>query len=188
MSITSISPSANDSTPAASVETPEAKQRRQVVRAFTGTMALAFVLAVVYVGARIATTRKTVNSTPSALSTRSVIKVTAPVQAFEASKPVVATAAPPKPSKQPDSATATGRRNVTPRPGEKYVQVAAFGQKALDAYLRELESKGLHPLVAPGPSDGIHRILIGPYTSQETLEQTRRTLQVVGMESIVRSY
>src|SRR6266567_6985455 len=147
-------------------------------------MALGFVLAILYVGARIVTSRKTVNST------RSVVTVAAPavqapvVQTPATARPVVATVASSKPAKQKDSATLPVRRDVTPRHGEKYVQVAAFGPKALEAYLRELESKGLHPLVAPGPADGIHRILIGPYTNPETLEQTRRTLQVVGMDSI----
>jgi cell division septation protein DedD len=145
-------------------------------------MALGLVLACVYVGARIVTSRKNVNST------RAVVKLAAPAQAPEVARPAVAPVLPAKPAKQTELAALPVRRNVTPRPGEKYVQVAAFGPKALESYLRELESKGLHPLVAPGPSDGIHRILIGPYTNPETLEQTRRTLQVVGMDSIVRSY
>jgi cell division septation protein DedD len=182
MSIISIAQSVDDSTPAATPETPEAKQRQLVVRAFAGTMALGLVLATLYVGGRIVSSRKAVNSS------RSVVKVAAPVQDQEAARPAVATVPPSKPSKQLASTSLPVRRNVTPRPGEKYVQVAAFGQTALDAYLRQLESKGLHPLVAPGPSDGIHRILIGPYTNPETLEQTRRTLQVVGMDSIIRSY
>ena len=183
MSIISISQAVNDSTPAASTESPGAKQRQQVMRAFAGTMALGLVLATLYVGARIVTSRKSVNST------RPVAKVATPaVQAPEAARPVTATVPQSKPGKQPDSSTLPVHRNVTPRPGEKYVQVAAFGPKALESYLRALESKGLHPLVAPGPADGIHRILIGPYTNQETLEQTRRTLQVVGMDSIVSSY
>jgi hypothetical protein len=163
MSIISISQTVDDSTPAATPETLGAKQRQQVVRAFAGTMALGLVLATLYVGARIVSSRKTINST------RSAVRVVAPVQAQEAAKPAVATVPQSKPAKKPDSATLPVRRNVTPRPGEKYVQVAAFGQTALDAYLRQLESKGLHPLVAPGPSDGIHRILIGPYTNPETL-------------------
>ena len=183
MSILSISESVIDTAPAATPETPGAKQRRQVMRAFAGTMALGLVLAILYVGARIVTSKRNVNST------RSVVKVAAPaIQTHEAARPVVVTAPSSKPGKQPDSSTLPVRRNVNPRPGEKYVQVAAFGPKALEAYLRALESKGLHPLVAPGPADGIHRILIGPYTNPETLEQTRRTLQVVGMDSIIRSY
>jgi len=176
MSIISISQSVNDSTPTASPETPGAKQRQQVIRAFAGTMAFGLVLATLYVGTRIVTSRKSV-STP-----RQIVKVAAP-------EPVRTIApAPVAPSVESKPATSPVRRNVTPHPGEKYVQVAAFGPKALDSYLRQLESKGLHPLVAPGPADGIHRILIGPYTNPETLEQTRRTLQVVGMDSIIRSY
>jgi len=167
MSIISISQSVDESTPAASTETPGAKQRQQVIRAFAGTMAFGLVLATLYVGTRIVTSRKSVSAP------RPIVKVAAP-------EPVRTIA--PAPVASPV------RRNVTPHPGEKYVQVAAFGPKALDSYLRQLENKGLHPLVAPGPADGIHRILIGPYTNPETLEQTRRTLQVVGMDSIIRSY
>jgi cell division septation protein DedD len=179
MSIISISQSVNDSTPAASIETPGAKQRQQVIRAFAGTMAFGLVLATLYVGTRIVTSRKSVSAP------RPVVRVAAPVPVNSmAAAPV----APSVVSKPPEPVTLPVRRNVTPHPGDKYLQVAAFGPKALDSYLRQLQSKGLHPLVAPGPADGIHRILIGPYTNQETLEQTRRTLQIVGMDSIVRSY
>jgi len=168
MSIISISQSVDEPT------APGAKQRQQVVRAFAGTMAFGLVLASLYVGTRIVTSRKPVDVA------RPVVRVAAPVQAPVAAVPHVVVPA--------VSATLPVRRAVTPRPGEKYVQVAAFGPKALDSYLRQLESKGLRPLVAPGPADGIHRILIGPYTNAETLEQTRRTLKIVGMASIVRSY
>jgi cell division septation protein DedD len=171
MSIISIS------TPAAGTETPGAKQRQQVIRAFAGTMAFGLVLASLYVGTRIVSSRKQVSAP------RPVVKVATPAPA----RPIATTVAPAV-GKPQEPAAKPARRTVTPHPGEKYVQVAAFGPKALDSYLRQLESKGLHPLVAPGPADGIHRILIGPYTNPETLEQTRRTLQVVGMDSIVRSY
>jgi cell division septation protein DedD len=179
MSIISISQSVNESTPAASTESPAAKQRQQVIRAFAGTMAFGLVLATLYVGTRIVTSRK------SASAPRPIVRVDAPVPV----RPIApAQVAPAVVSKPQESSTLPVRRNVTPHPGDKYLQVAAFGPKALDSYLRQLQSKGLHPLVAPGPADGIHRILIGPYTNPETLEQTRRTLQVVGMDSIVRSY
>jgi len=188
MSIISISQSAGDSTPEAGTAAPGAKQRQQVVRAFAGTMAFGLVLATLYLGTRIVTSRN------KASAVTPVIKVAAPVQARVASPLTPQVTKAPAPvvtssvRKQQDAATMPVRRNVIPHPGEKYVQVAAFGPKALDAYLRQLESKGLHPLIAPGPADGIHRILIGPYTNTETLEQTRRMLQVVGMDSIVRSY
>ena len=197
MSIISISQAVSDSTPVADPISPAAKHRQQVVRAFTGTMAFGFVLATLYLGVRIVTSRSTVHTTAP------VVKVAAPVaksvttpQLMKAPAPVVKAPAPvvkaPEPATsnirtQQDSATST-IRHVVPKPGEKYVQVAAFGPKALDSYIRQLEGKGLRPLIAPGPSDGIYRILIGPYTNSETLEQTRRTLQVVGMDSIVRAY
>src|SRR5260370_16319130 len=100
MSIISISQAVNDSTPAASTESPGAKQRQQVMRAFAGTMALGLVLATLYVGARIVTSRKSVNST------RPVAKVATPaVQAPEAPKPVPPPLPPSKPVQQPHSST-----------------------------------------------------------------------------------
>lgn len=178
MSIISISQSMGDSTPEASTLSPGAKQRQLVVRAFAGTMAVGLVLTTLYLGTRIVTSRTNVHPTAP------VVKVAAPVatpQLVKVPEPVVSNI-------RKESVSPLVHRNVTPKPGEKYVQIAAFGPKALQSYLRELESKGLHPVIAPGPSDGIYRILIGPYTNMETLEQTRRTLQVVGMDSIVRAY
>src|SRR5258708_35540640 len=96
MSIISISQAVNDSTPAASTESPGAKQRQQVMRAFAGTMALGLVLATLYVGARIVTSRKSVNST------RPVAKVATPtVHAREAARPVTPPVPPSKPVHEP---------------------------------------------------------------------------------------
>jgi|HubBroStandDraft_4_1064222.scaffolds.fasta_scaffold189395_1 hypothetical protein len=80
------------------------------------------------------------------------------------------------------------RHEASPRTGEKYLQIAAFGPRALDGYLKTLEGQGLHPLVAPGPVDNIYRILVGPFASPEALEETRRLIQTSGIEPILRSY
>jgi cell division septation protein DedD len=184
MSIISISQAVGGSTPETDPISPAAKQRQLIVKAFAGTMAFGLVLATLYLGARIATSRNNVHATAP-------VKIVVPVASLPKPQPVITPAPRAAVStlkKQAESTSATVRRNVIPHPGEKYVQVAAFGAKAMDSYIQELESKGLRPLIAPGPSDGIYRILIGPYTNMDTLEQTRRTLQVVGMDSIVRAY
>ena len=80
------------------------------------------------------------------------------------------------------------RHEATPRTGEKYLQIAAFGPRALDGFLKTLEGEGLHPLVAPGPVDSIYRILVGPFPSAEALEETRRLIQASGIEPILRAY
>jgi hypothetical protein len=103
----------------------------------------------------------------------------------EIAKPVKA----PQPAKRSDASVQPFRRHeASPRIGEKYLQIAAFGPRALDGYLKTLEGQGLHPLVAPGPVDSIYRILVGPFASPEALEETRRSIQASGIEPILRSY
>jgi hypothetical protein len=103
----------------------------------------------------------------------------------EIAKPVKA----PQPAKRNDAPVQPFRRHeAAPRTGEKYLQIAAFGPRALDGYLKTLEGQGLQPLVAPGPVDNIYRILVGPFASPEALEETRRLIQTSGIEPILRAY
>jgi hypothetical protein len=80
------------------------------------------------------------------------------------------------------------RRDANPRAGEKYLQIAAYGPRALDAYLKTLERQGLHPVVAPGPTDNVYRILIGPFSNSAAIEETRHFMQASGIQPILRSY
>ena len=77
---------------------------------------------------------------------------------------------------------------MNPRHGDRYLQIAAYGPRSLDEYLRTLEAQGRHPLVAPGPVENIYRILIGPFTSADAMEQARQSIRAAGIEPIVRSY
>jgi hypothetical protein len=142
------------------------------------------------------TTPLAVESKPAEIPATSppVVKpvAVAPVQAGpsvaaapEIAKPVKA----PQPAKRSDAPSQPFRRHeASPRIGEKYLQIAAFGPRALDGYLKTLEGQGLHPLVAPGPADSIYRILVGPFASAEALEETRRSIQASGIEPILRTY
>jgi cell division septation protein DedD len=80
------------------------------------------------------------------------------------------------------------RRDLIPRAGEKYWQIAAYGPRSLDAYLKTLEQQGIHPFVGPGPSENIYRILIGPLANADAVEQTRHLIQSLGIEPILRAY
>ena len=80
------------------------------------------------------------------------------------------------------------RHEASPRAGERYLQIAAFGPKALDGFLRTLEGQGLHPLVAPGPLDNIYRILVGPFPNTMELEEARSLIKSSGVEPILRTY
>jgi hypothetical protein len=94
----------------------------------------------------------------------------------------------PKPAFVGPMPQALARRDASPRAGEKYLQIAAFGPRALNGYLKTLEKQGLHPVVAPGPVDNIYRILIGPFPNSAALEETRHLIQSSGIQPILRSY
>jgi hypothetical protein len=94
-----------------------------------------------------------------------------------------------RPARRKDSASQPFRRHdASPHAGEKYLQIAAFGPRALDGFLKTLEGQGLHPVVAPGPVDNIYRILIGPFPNAAALEETRSLIKASGIEPILRVY
>jgi hypothetical protein len=110
-------------------------------------------------------------------------------------KPVLSKAVPAQPEPVPQPVKRKEaivqpfkRRGLTPRAGEKYLQIAAYGPRSLDDYLKTLEKQGMHPLVGPGPAENIYRILVGPLPNAEALEQTRHLIQSLGIEPILRSY
>jgi cell division protein FtsN len=78
--------------------------------------------------------------------------------------------------------------HVKPHAGETYLQLAAMGPHATEEYLRELAAKGIHPLIAPGPSETIARFLMGPYATNTEVQKAQSALQGQGIQSMVRAY
>jgi hypothetical protein len=119
--------------------------------------------------------------------------VSAPIAAAatpkEATPEIVQAVKAPQFAKRKDSAAQPfKRRDANPRAGERYLQIAAFGPRALDGFLKTLEGQGLHPVVAPGPADNIYRILVGPLPNAAALEETRSLIKASGIEPILRAY
>jgi cell division septation protein DedD len=177
-----------DSKPATTaVPHPAAQLRKQVFLQFAAIIALGLALTGWYVGFRI-------------FSERPALRPAVPVKRAQiaappAAKPVVTIAVPPAPSPVEHKPVETAvrmqpftRRDASPRSGERYLQIAAFGPRALDGYLKKLESRGLHPVVAPGPVDSIYRILMGPFPNPTALEEARRSIKASGIEPILRAY
>jgi len=144
---------------------PAAKLRKRVFVGFAGTVTLGLCLAGWYVGGRV----------------------------FAAEQHVIRLLLTPPPSDpEPAPAQTVNAKAVwnpiAPRPGESYLQLAAMGPLATKDYLQELAAKGIHPLIAPGPTDGIYRILMGPYANTTALEQARQALKAAGAKPLVRAY
>jgi hypothetical protein len=144
---------------------PQAKLRKTVFVGFAGTVTLGLCLAGWYLGGRVfAAEQHVVRMTPT------------PPPSDPAPAPA-----------QPVKATAIWNP-VDPRPGESYLQLAAMGPLATKDYLQELAAKGVHPSIAPGPTEGIYRIVMGPYPSTTALDQARQALESAGAKPMVRTY
>jgi hypothetical protein len=77
---------------------------------------------------------------------------------------------------------------ITPQARERYLQLAALGPTYTDKYLPQLRAKGFNPVVAPGPTDGIYRIIIGPFPDQLALAKQRDVLEAAGIQTFERVY
>jgi len=143
--------------------TPAARLRKRVFVGFAGTITMGLVLGGWYVSSRILVAAK-----PPSI-TRLILPL------------------PPSPP-EPVPSRPAKQVKVSPRPGETYLQLAAMGPRAMDSYLEELAARGIHPLIGPGPSENIYRVLTGPYANHAELEKTQRSLEGQGIQTIVRTY
>jgi SPOR domain len=194
-----------------------AKMRKKVSFQFGALVALGLALAGWYVGYRVfkaragappvpaivvhtqvpiasaATEVETAQPTPALVESKpaTTVPITKPVApaSVAATPEIVQAVRDPKPAKRKDSAAQPfTRHDASPHAGEKYLQIAAFGPRGLERFLKTLEGQGLHPVVAPGPVENIYRILIGPFPSSAALEETRSLIKASGVEPILRAY
>lgn len=77
---------------------------------------------------------------------------------------------------------------ITPKAGEKYLQLAALGMSSTDRYIAELETKGIHASVAPGPTGDVYRVVLGPFADRSALERQRDVLEAADIQSMLRLY
>lgn len=94
----------------------------------------------------------------------------------------------PEPPPAPTPA-ATSNRVVEPTAGQTFLQVLAVGRPDAELTVETLGKKGFHAIIAPGPSDKLFRVLVGPLKDQPEIAKTRTGLEAVGFRSpIVRKY
>lgn len=117
--------------------------------------------------------------------------------------PQMATAIPtPRPEVKPDvlpptehasaaalpKASAPVPKLITPQPRERYLQLAALGPSYTERYLPQMRAQGFNVVVAPGPTDGIYRIVVGPFPDRPTLQRQRDVLEAAGIQTMERVY
>lgn len=100
-------------------------------------------------------------------------------------KPKPSPAPPPaKPSAAPIHAAAAGE----PASGQ-YWQVMATARPDAEIIAEALGKKGFHVVLAPAPTNGIFRVLVGPLPDAPTQASTRTNLEAAGFKNpIIRKY
>ena len=98
------------------------------------------------------------------------------------------------PAQKPPSVAATPTASEPPAypepaPGQTFLQVAAVRRVEAEFLVDVLKRKGFPALVAPGPSETLFRVLVGPLKDEEDIARTRKRLEEVGFRSsYVRKY
>jgi cell division septation protein DedD len=75
-----------------------------------------------------------------------------------------------------------------PIPGAVYIQVGAVEKGVAQIWVEGLRVHGLNAFVAPGLSDRIFRVLIGPLPSPDAYQYAKDTLDRIGLETFGRKY
>ncbi len=105
--------------------------------------------------------------------------------------PVVQAVVPPaQPAKIPASeAEASGSPLFAdPVPGAVYIQVGAVEKGVAQIWTEGLRTHGLKAFIAPGLSDRIFRVLVGPLPSPDAYQYAKDTLDRIGLETFGRKY
>jgi cell division septation protein DedD len=77
---------------------------------------------------------------------------------------------------------------IAPQAGELFIQVGALGQEATRRFVQHLRSQQLEPHVAPGPTPGLMRVLIGPFDNRDALNEKKAQLEAERIDTFVRRY
>ncbi|HUQ90868.1 MAG TPA: hypothetical protein VM120_04240 [Bryobacteraceae bacterium] len=93
------------------------------------------------------------------------------------------TAVPPTPAEgtppvKPPSITTAG----DPAPGQQFLQVVASTRPDCEIIVDVLKRKGFPAVVAPGPSVGTFRVLVGPLPDTGAITRTRAELEAAGFQ------
>ena len=182
-----------------------AKKAKRVFLGIAGTIIVGLGMAGWYLGGRILATHKVqaasivkpvpskpVPSTPAVAP--SVTKPATPVPVI--AEPVATQliteplATPPRVEKAAasDSSVEAAWNTVDPQSGELYLQLAAMGPNSTKEYLKTLDAKGIRTRIAPGPSEHLYRIVIGPYADKSELEKEQTELEKEGIQFMARRY
>jgi SPOR domain len=88
----------------------------------------------------------------------------------------------------PDSADNTAPGLIAPQPGERYLQIAAISADMVTVFLADLRKYDVNASVAPGPHDGLVRIVVGPFADRDSVGRAKDQIQAKWPDCFVRLY
>jgi len=122
---------------------------------------------------------------PSEPAPTATAETSAPAPPAPEAKP----AAPAAQASPPIGAEAQPAPYSEPRPGQTFLQVAAVRRGDAERLVATLKQKGFAAVIAPGPSETVFRVLVGPLNDPDEIAQTRKALEEAGYHSAyVRKY
>lgn len=77
---------------------------------------------------------------------------------------------------------------IAPQHGERYLQIAAISTNMVPSFLADLKKYDVQASVAPGPHDGLVRIVIGPFADRESVGRAKDQIQAKWADCFVRLY
>src|SRR5579864_1803770 len=77
---------------------------------------------------------------------------------------------------------------ASPVPKAIYIQVGAVERGVATVIAEGLRRHALDSFVAPGPSEKVFRVLIGPFPDAEAYQKARNVVDQIGLSSFARQY
>ena len=77
---------------------------------------------------------------------------------------------------------------IAPQHGERYLQIAAISSHMVPSFLADLKKYNVQASVAPGPHDGLVRIVIGPFSDRDSIARAKDQIQTKWPDCFVRLY
>jgi len=173
-----------------SPEIPANTTQKQAKRVFIGiaaTITVGLALAGWYVGGRIFASEK-VHAAAITKPAAAGPVIAKTIEAIPVVEPVVVAAEVAAETPKPAADAPPVWNTIDPQSGEFYLQLAAMGPNSTNEYLKMLDAKGIHPRIAPGPSESLHRLVIGPYLDKAAIEKEQQELEAAGIQFIARRY
>ena len=73
-----------------------------------------------------------------------------------------------------------------PKAGELYLQMGALDKGIATVFTEGLRTHGFEAFVAPGPSEKVFRVLIGPLVDQDAFKRTKDAIDDLGLAAFAR--